>query len=83
MGMGFYCYDGARLCFRGTAAANGPIVHPPDDTWVNMEHRWNDIDRENPEDLERNLSQRHFIHHKSHINCPGSEPGSPQWNAGD
>jgi hypothetical protein len=27
----------------GTAAANGPIDHPPDDTLVNMEHRWNNI----------------------------------------
>jgi hypothetical protein len=25
-----YCYDGVRLCLYGTAAANGPIVHPPD-----------------------------------------------------
>jgi hypothetical protein len=28
----FYCCDGVRLCLCGTAAANGPIVHPPDDT---------------------------------------------------
>jgi hypothetical protein len=26
--------------------SNGPFVHPPYDTWVNMEQRWNDIDRE-------------------------------------
>jgi hypothetical protein len=28
-------------------AANGPIVHPPHDTPMNMEQRWNDIDRGN------------------------------------
>jgi hypothetical protein len=27
-----YHYDGVRLCLCGTAAANGPFVHPPDDT---------------------------------------------------
>jgi hypothetical protein len=27
-----------------TAASNRPIVQPPNDTWVNMEQRWNDID---------------------------------------
>jgi hypothetical protein len=42
-----YCYYGVRLCLCGTAAANGPTVHPPDDTWVNIEQRWNDTDREN------------------------------------
>jgi hypothetical protein len=36
-----------KLCLCGTAAANGPIVHPPDDTWVNMDQRWDDIDRGN------------------------------------
>jgi hypothetical protein len=33
--------------FCVAAAANGPIVHPPDDSWVNMEQRWNDIGRGN------------------------------------
>jgi hypothetical protein len=34
-------------CLCGTVAISGPIVHPADDTWVNMERRCNDIDREN------------------------------------
>lgn len=29
----------------GTAAGNGPIVQPPDYTRVNVEQRWNDINR--------------------------------------
>jgi hypothetical protein len=28
----FYCFDGVRLCLCGTAAVNGPIVHPTDGT---------------------------------------------------
>jgi hypothetical protein len=35
---------GDYLC--GTTAANGSIVHPPDDTWVDMQQRCNDTDRE-------------------------------------
>jgi hypothetical protein len=45
-------------------ASNGPFVHPPDDTWVNMEPRWNDTDRGKPKDSEKNLSQCHFVHNK-------------------
>jgi hypothetical protein len=32
-----------------------------------MEHRWNKIDRGNPKYSGRNLSQCHFVHHKSHM----------------
>jgi hypothetical protein len=41
----YCCYD--RLCLSGTAAANGPYAHAPDGTRVDMDHRCNDINREN------------------------------------
>jgi hypothetical protein len=30
-----------RMCFDGTAAANGPISQLPDSTQMNMEQHWN------------------------------------------
>jgi hypothetical protein len=32
-----------------------------------MEHRWNEIDRGKPKNMGKNLSQCHFVHHKSHM----------------
>jgi hypothetical protein len=32
-----------------------------------MEHRWNDIDRGKPKYSGKNLSQCHFVHHKSRM----------------
>jgi hypothetical protein len=66
-----------RLCLCGTPAANGPFVHPPNDTWVNTEQRWNDTDRGKPKDSEENLFQCRFVYSKPHIDFPGSEPGPP------
>jgi hypothetical protein len=43
-----------------------------------MEHRWNEIDKEKPKYSGKNLSQYHFVHHKSHMDRPGIEPGSPR-----
>jgi hypothetical protein len=40
-----------------------------------MEHRWNEIDKENPKYSKKNLSQCHFVHHKTHKDWPGIEPG--------
>jgi hypothetical protein len=33
--------------------------------------------------LGENLSQRHFVHQKSHMTRPGFEPQPPQWEASD
>jgi hypothetical protein len=43
-----------------------------------MEHRWNEIDREKPKNSGKNLSQCHFVHHKSYTDWPGIEPGPPR-----
>jgi hypothetical protein len=37
--------------------------------------RWNDIDRGKPKDSKKNLSQCHFVNHKSHWIDPGAIPG--------
>jgi hypothetical protein len=42
--------------------------------WVNMEQRWNVIDRDNRRSW-RKLSQCHIFHHKSHMAWPESELG--------
>jgi hypothetical protein len=32
-----------------------------------VEQRWNEIDRGKPKYSQKNLSQYHFVHHKSHM----------------
>jgi hypothetical protein len=53
--------DELRLCLW-TAAANGPIAHPPD---MRMP-QWNDIGRWKPKNSEKNLSHCH-MHHTLHM----------------
>jgi hypothetical protein len=48
-----------------------------------MEHWWNKIDRGKLKYSEKNLSQCRFVHHKSHLERPGIEPGPPRLGAGD
>ena len=51
--------------------------------WMGMEHWWNGTDRGNLKYWERNPSQYHFVHHKSHMDLSGIEPMPPLWGAGD
>jgi hypothetical protein len=61
----------------GTSATEWPIVPAPgnydDGEFGGMES----------EVLRENLSQRHFVHRKSHLTRPGIEPGPPRWEASD
>jgi hypothetical protein len=70
----FYCCDEVTLCLCGIGPLTGPLSIPQM-IRVNMEQRWNDTDRGKPKDSEKSLFQCHFVHHKSHVDCPGREPG--------
>jgi hypothetical protein len=43
-----------------------------------MEHRWNEIDWGKPKYSGKNLSQCHFVHHKSLMDGPRIEHGPPR-----
>jgi hypothetical protein len=47
-----------------------------------LEQWWNEIDRGRLKYSQENLSQRHCVHHKSHVGSPGTESGPPRWEAG-
>jgi hypothetical protein len=57
------------------SAANGPLIHPSDDTRVYVERRWNDTDKGKLNDSERNLSHCHSAQYRSHVNIAlGANP---------
>ena len=41
-----------------------------------MEHQWNESDSGKPKYSKKNLSQYHVVHHKSHMDWNGIEPGA-------
>jgi hypothetical protein len=68
-------YNGVRRLW--TAAITGHIVHP---LMIHEygQRRWNDTDRGNPKNSEKTLSQRHLVHHKSHMDWTKREPAPPR-----
>jgi hypothetical protein len=46
--------------------------------WNNIYTRKSKVFRRKPKNSERNPFHCHFAHYKSHIDLPGSEPGSPR-----
>jgi len=46
---------------------------------LKMSYWWNDTDRAAAKSMEENLSECHFIRYKSHIDWPGMETESNQW----
>jgi hypothetical protein len=71
------CRWNNTLC---TADSKGPITQM---ICEYRERRWNDTDRRKPKNLEKTLSECHFVHHKSLMDWPGSELWPPRWDASD
>jgi hypothetical protein len=59
------------------------LLSIPQVMYEHGEPRWNDIDRRKPKNLEKSLSQCHFVHHKYHKGWPRRETGPPLRDAGD
>jgi hypothetical protein len=64
-----------------TAATDGHIVHPRMTRVLRATVDW--YWRGKRKNSEKNLSQCHAVHNKSHMDWPGREPGPPRWEAGD
>jgi hypothetical protein len=50
---------------------------------MGMKQWWNDDWQKEPKYVEKKLPQYHFVHQKSHMDCPGTEPRLPCWEAGN
>lgn len=61
-------------------AVNRTTVRPPDNTEINIEQLWINSDRREMNNSRGNLSQCHYCHYKSKMDCPGHEPGRLQLN---
>ena len=46
---------------------------------LSMEHLWNDTGNGKSKNLERNMSQRHLVHQKSHVEWSEVEFGPPRF----
>jgi hypothetical protein len=51
------------------------LLFAPHTIYEYGELRWNDIDRRDPKNSEKTLSQCHSVHHKSKLDWPGYAPG--------
>jgi hypothetical protein len=50
---------------------------------MSKKHGWSDVDSSKQKNSQRNLSQCHFVYHKSQMDSPSLEPTRPRWEAGD
>jgi hypothetical protein len=50
---------------------------------MSTEHIWDDTEEGNLKYFDRNQSQCHFVHHKSHTVWPGIKPGPLQMKVGN
>jgi len=50
---------------------------------MGTEHQRNDTEERKLKCLEKKLSQYHSARHKPHMQWRGTDPGPPQWEAGD
>jgi len=73
------CYLISKRClFEGSQALTTNIDMGNIKMRMNMEHWWNDTDREKLKHSVKNLSQCHFVHYTPDIDCAWIEPRSAQ-----